>query len=87
MPNYVYTCICKNEVPVTEPMEPEHEHFCGVCSGKMWRKPQPFRVNWNGLPPSAGEFAPEIQQHLNNVDQIRAETDEYYAQRDQHKKD
>ena len=81
MPSYVYTCVCKNEVPVTEPMEPEHEHYCGVCGLRMWRKPQPFRVNWNGLKPSDGELSPKIKDHVDHVDQIREETDEFYERR------
>ena len=54
----------------------------------MWRKPQPFVVHWDsGLPPSAGEFSPEIQNHLDNVDEIREQTDEYYYERDKDKTD
>lgn len=88
MPEYIYRCVCKNEIEVTEPMVTDNQHFCEVCHMRMWRKPQPVTIHWNsGLPPSAGEFSPEIQNHLDNVDQIREETDEKYYERDKDKGD
>ena len=83
MPEYIYLCICKNKLTVVEPMVVEKRPNCPKCGGIMWRKPQPVSVHWDsGLPPSAGEFSPEIQNHLDNVDEIREKTDEKYYLRD-----
>ena len=89
MPDYIYRCvICKRDYPVNEPMVTEIEHHCEVCGLRIYRKPQPVSVHWaSGLPPSAGEFSPEIQHHLDHVDEIREKTDEYYYDRDQNKND
>ena len=81
MPEYIYTCICKNERTIFEPMEPDTKHHCEVCNGVMWRKPQLFRINWNGLKPSAGELPPAVKEHVDNVDEIRQKTDEFYDER------
>jgi len=85
MPDYVYRCVCKNEFWVTEPMLDPPGHFCGICGLKMWRKPQVTTVHWGGLKPSDGELAPAVKNHIDNVDQIREETDEHYYERDQNK--
>jgi hypothetical protein len=83
MPEYIYKCECGNECTVVERMVTDTEHKCYFCGAVMWRKPQAVTVHWDsGLPPSAGDFAPEIQNHLDNVEQIREETDEYYYERD-----
>ena len=47
----------------------------------MWRKPQVVAVNWNGFRPSSGELSPEIKHHVDNVDEIREKTDEFYSER------
>jgi hypothetical protein len=85
MPQYVYTCIFKHECTVIEPMETDTEHKCIICGGIMWRKPQIPMINWNGLKPSAGELPPAVQEHVDNVDRIREETDEFYYERDKNK--
>ena len=88
MPEYRYRCICEYEETVFEPMviAPDERPKCPRCDLFMWRKPQAVTVHWaSGLPPSAGEFSPEIQHHLDNVDEIREETDAYYYERDQNK--
>jgi len=88
MPEYLYRCKCGNEMIVIERMIPDTDHNCTFCGGLMWRKPQAVTVHWaSGLPPSAGEFSPEIQNHLDNADQIREETDQRYNQRDYDKAD
>jgi len=81
MPEYVYTCVCKNELTVIEPMQVEKRPTCPKCGLTMWRKPQPFRVNWNGLKPSDGELPPEIRQHVDSADENRERTDEFYERR------
>ena len=89
MPEYIYICLnCKSKMTVIEPMVTDTVHKCTFCREIMVRKPQPFAVHWDsGLPPSAGEFAPEIQHHLDNVDEIREKTDEFYYERDKDKTD
>jgi len=81
MPEYLYRCIFGHEISVIEPMETNAPHICEICGGGMWRKPQPFSVNWNGLKPSAGELPAEVQAHVDNADEIRERTDEFYERR------
>ena len=87
MPEYIYICVCKNEITVVEPMVVTSHPTCPICDGGMWRKPQMPAINWNGLRPSQGDLPPAIQQHVNHVDQIREETDEFYYERDKNKPD
>jgi DNA-directed RNA polymerase subunit RPC12/RpoP len=89
MPEYRYKCTCGAERWVTHGMTVDPETRCRECDGLMWRKPQaPIAIHWaSGLPPSAGEFAPAIQKHLDNVEEIREQTDEHYYERDKNKTD
>jgi DNA-directed RNA polymerase subunit RPC12/RpoP len=83
MPEYVYTCVCKNEITVAEPREIDQKDRpnCPRCGLKMWRKPQPVNVNWNGLKPSDGDLPPAVKSHVDNVAEIREKVDEFYDQR------
>ena len=81
MPEYIYRCIFGHEMEVIEPMVTDRKHVCLICGGGMWRKPQGVSVNWNGQKPSRGELSPEIRHHVENVDEIRERTDEFYHER------
>lgn len=50
MPSYVYTDGTHTQ-EVTHRMLYSTAVVCGECGAEMWRVPQPFSVNWNGLPP------------------------------------
>jgi hypothetical protein len=52
------------------------------CGLEMWRKPQRVRVNWNGLRPSQGELAPDIQNMVNTEDERRDKYLEMKSERD-----
>jgi hypothetical protein len=70
MPTYVYTAQCGHEVEIIHPMNSTERMIC-KCGLWAWKKPQPVRVNWQGLPPSAGELSPAIQQHINQLPESR----------------
>ena len=70
MPEYLYTC-GRHSKHATHPMEWSTGVVCGLCGAEMWRKPQVVAVLWGGLPPSGGELAIDIQQHISNIDENR----------------
>lgn len=62
MPCYVYKCaVCKSTRTVTHGMNTGGYELCH-CGNGMHKVPQPFRVNWNGPPPSKGGLHPTVQQ-------------------------
>jgi len=71
--NYVYKC------PAGRTIELEHRIYystaviCAECGERMYRVPQPFLVNWNGLRPSQGELTGEVKEYLRDADRRRAE--------------
>ena len=71
MPEYVYRCTCGREVDIIEPMLKPGDHDCPECGCRMWRKPLGARINWNGLPPSAGELSPEIRRTIEDAPRRR----------------
>lgn len=74
MPEYTYTDTSGHVATVTHSMKSDPVVRCDICTAVMWRKPQPFRVSWGGLPPSAGGISP-LAQDLNDT---RAEREERY---------
>ena len=82
MPEYVYTD-GKHTKHATHPMEWSTGVICTLCGAEMWRKPQVAAVIWGGLPPSGGEPAPDIQQHLRNIDKSR---DDFEREHDEHER-
>ena len=87
MPEYLYMCACGARLWISHQMDADPDIKCPQCQSTMWRKPQAHAVNWGGLKPSAGELAPAIKNHIDNIDQIREETDKKYYERDQNKTD
>lgn len=87
MPEYIYRCVCKNEITVIEPMviDQKDRPTCPICGLMMWRKPQNVSVNWNGLAPSQGELAPALREHVLDADRRRDEVDEKYYERDKNR--
>lgn len=74
MPEYLYTDNAGHLQNVTHSMTYNGQITCDICTAVMWRKPQPFRVSWGGLAPSAGGI-PALAQELNET---RAEREERY---------
>jgi len=69
MPAYIYKCpTCHSTRTVFHRMDIENSELCH-CGQDMHRVPQPFSVNWNGPPPSAGG-----KHHL--VEKLNATYDE-----------
>ena len=66
MPTYVYTAQCGHKIEIKHSMFSKEPMVC-KCGLWAWKVPQLTGVNWQGLPPSAGELSPEIQQHINNL--------------------
>ena len=73
MPTYIYRCrLCNHEAEIIHTFfECDLPHLCDKCGGKMHRVPQSTAVNWDGLKPSGGELAPEVQRHIDNIDEYR----------------
>lgn len=71
MPVYVYRCPDGHEREIIEPMDCDSPRFCELCSHRMWRKPQPFNVNWNGLKPSGGDISQEIRDTIESAPRRR----------------
>ena len=81
MPEYVYHCGGGHEIERLERMEYGTAVICAVCQGTMWRVPQPLRIGWGGLKPSAGEISPAVQAMIDNAP---AERDRLAAMKEYH---
>lgn len=64
MASYLYRCPRGHEMYRTERMLYGTAIICESCQAVMHRVPQPTRVNWNGLKPSAGQMHPRIAEHV-----------------------
>lgn len=68
MPAYQYKCgNCGYEEERRHGMSDAFPFFCPRCQRQLHRVPQPVRINWNGLAPSAGELAPDVQAAVDNA--------------------
>ena len=76
MPEYLYIDSNGHEQTITHRMIYNSDVICSICDELMWRKPQPFVVNWGGLPPSGGELNPDIKHLLDTADERRDAFDE-----------
>jgi putative FmdB family regulatory protein len=75
MPTYVYRCPdCETECDVIHAMRDNPDVYCPDCHGKMKRRPQAARVNWNGHKPSGREWSPAQQEIIYGAAKRRAET-------------
>lgn len=80
MPKYIYRCpACDKKTEISHSMN-EDFSVCKTCGGKQHRVPQPFLVNWNGLPPSVGESPQAVQDHLRNRER---NLDDYYQRKEE----
>jgi len=73
MPDYIYRCHNGHETEIPENMIVPWRVVCLECGAAMLRKPQVIRVNWGGMPPSAGEIHPHIKEIINDAPRRRGE--------------
>lgn len=71
MPEYIYLDNNHHTETVTHRMLYTTGIVCAACGLEMWRKPQPFLVNWGGIRPSQGELAPAIKEHIKRAPENR----------------
>ena len=76
MPTYVYTDR-EHEQEETHLMQESPVILCRICQKKMWRKPQSFRVNWNGLPPHLEHGRSAINREFIDPNKIAERRDDY----------
>lgn len=72
MPDYTYIDPNGHTETISQPMLFSGTVICAACGLEMWRKPQLFRVNWSGLPPSKQvELHPEVKDAIQNGERNR----------------
>ena len=76
MPTYVYTDR-EHDLEVIHLMTESPVIMCPICGKQMWRKPQPVRVNWNGLPPHLEQGRSAINREFIDPNKIAERRDDY----------
>ena len=72
MPQYKFRCQAGHDTDIIAPMD-NHPSLvacstCGTMARRVWAMP---RVNWNGLPPSAGDLHPNLKRELSDAERNR----------------
>jgi predicted nucleic acid-binding Zn ribbon protein len=76
MPSYIYRCPKHHTLEISQTFAQAHSTPylpCPKCQGQMHRVPQPFSVNWGGLPPHLADARPPaVQQMIDTAPERRA---------------